>query len=107
MGINTTISAFIILILAVIGLGYISLKLAHKFQSLIKPKTELRTGRAIKSFQKHIPYLTLDEKIFILELIIGTCSIYLGSEKGFVTIEGAGFRPSETNTAESARDITG
>lgn len=106
---NTTtiiISLTCVLVLASYG-GYNIIQILLKKLKLEKAKKikpDLNLAK-IKQLTQLIEGSNLEERFFIIEMILGPCNILCDTSRGVITIKGCGLIPSQPD--EPAPDYTG
>ena len=102
--IQLAVASFTVLIFSLIGFAFVIDFFIKKLNKLQKPRTPLRANpKLIKEFMKLTKNLSLEEKLFTLELQIGSYQTFLSVTDGEVSILALGRNLRDTRDIEYAR----
>ena len=102
---DITLALGVILVFSLVGFAVTFSYLTKYIKKLQKPRTKLLiNSKRIKDITKPLEGCTIEDKLKVLELMLGSFKSYISVEDGYVRIEGIGHIPGDEDVPET---ITG
>ena len=102
---DITLALGVVLLFSLVGFAVTFGYLSKYIKKLQKPRTKLLVnGKRIESVTKVLEDCTIEDKLKVLELMLGSYKSYISVEDGYVRIEGIGKIPQDEDVPET---ITG